>query len=276
MILYYIYFPYVAILSLFMLYECYQKNQPKWWALMVLIAPVTSPYFLFKSRKESGFILFLIFLSTFSAVGASEFLLFKNYMEKNKYTDLSPLAIQMIRLSEELKESTTNLDSALVKLENLSKVESRVHEIKKTIEFIRKLKLMMVDNKDAIHRLEKFTEDYKTSFTGKDLEWVLHIHNFYNDRAVIQHYSSLEKYIFSFQELLEYVHENFLNITELKSEEHLKNYDEYYMRYRRAVDSHNKFNVRRIEFQNSYLKQYPEIRPYLPGERQTETFKLWR
>ena len=243
---------------------------------MVLLAPITSPYFIFKSRRESGLVFFMIFLASFSAVGASEFLLFKNYMEKNKYSHLSPLVIQMIRLSEELKGSTLKFDTALVKLETLSKVESRVLEIKNTIEFIGELKTIMVENKDAIQRLEKFTEDYKQSFQGRDLEWVIHIHNFYNDRAVIQHYNSLEKYLFSFQELLEYVYENFLNITEMKSEEHQKNYDEYYMRYRRAVDSHNRFNVRRIEFQNSYLKQYPDIRPYLPGERQTETFRLWR
>jgi len=275
MILYYIYFSYVAVLALFMLYECHQKNHPRWWSLMVLVAPVTSPYFIFKSRKESGMVVFLIFLSTFSAVGASEFFLFTSYMEKNKYTHLSPLAIQMIRLSEDLKQSTLKLDAGLVRLETLSKVESRVHEIKKTIEFIEELKIVIVENRDAIQRLEKFTEDYKQSFSDKDLEWVIHIHDFYHDRTVIQHYNSLEKYLFSFQELLEYTYKNFANITDLKTEEHLRNYDEYYMRYRRAVDSHNKFNVRRIELQNSYLKQYPDIRPYLPGERQTETFKLW-
>nr|NJM03904.1 hypothetical protein [Desulfobacula sp.] len=181
----------------------------------------------------------------------------------------------MIRLSEDLKQSTLKLDEGLVRLETLSKVESRVHEIKKTIEFIEELKTVMVENRDAIHRLEKFTEDYKQSFSDKDLEWVVHIHDFYHDRTVVQHYNSLEKYLFSFQELLEYTYTNFANITELKSQEHLKNYDEYYMRYRRAVDGHNKFNVRRIELQNSYLKQYPHIRPYLPGERQTEAFKLW-
>ena len=67
----------------------------------------------------------------------------------------------------------------------------------------------------------------------------------------------------------------FLNITEFKDTETLKNYDEYYLRYRRAVDSHNRFNVKRIEFQNQFLIKYPEIKAYLPGERQTETFRLW-
>jgi len=74
---------------------------------------------------------------------------------------------------------------------------------------------------------------------------------------------------------LKYTHVNFYNITEYKTREHLKNYDEYYLRYRRAVDAHNRFNVKRIEFQNSFLKKHPDIKPYLPGERQTETFRLW-
>lgn len=243
---------------------------------MVLLAPVTTPYFIFKSRKESGIIVFLIFLATFSAVGASEFILFKNYLEEDKQSGFSPLTFQIIHLSEDLKQSTLKLDNALGKLENLSKVQSKLQDIRKAIVIIEQLKPIIAENQDAVNRLEKFTKNYHQSFKGRDLEWVIHIHNFYNDRAVIQHYKSLDAYLFSFQELLEYVHENYLNITEVKSQEQLKNYDEYYIRYRRAVDSHNKFNVRRIEFQNSYLKKYPDIRPYLPGERQTDTFRLWR
>ena len=258
-----------------MLQECYNKNQPRRWALMVLLAPVTTPYFIFKSRKESGMVLFMIFLTTFSAVGGIEFFLYSNYMEKNKYSHLPPVTIQMIRLSEELKISTIKLDQALIKLENLSKVESRIHEIKKTIEFIHQLRNIMIENQEAIKRLVKYTSDYKTFFAGKDLEWVFNVQKFYNNRNVIQHYKSLQKYLDGFEELLKYTYVNFYNITEHKSKEHFKNYDEYYLRYRRAVDSHNRFNVKRIYFQNSFLEKYPDIKPYLPGERQTETFRLW-
>jgi len=242
---------------------------------MVLFAPVTTPYFIFKTRRESGIVLFMVFLTTFSAVVAGEFFLYSNYMEKNKYSDLSPVTRQMIRLSEELKTSTIKLDNALVKLENLSKVESRVHEIKKTIEFIDQLRIIMVENQDAIDRLVKYTSDYKSFFSGKDLAWVFNVQNFYHNRNVIQHYKSLEKYLYGFEELLKYTYVNFYNITEHKNPEHLKNYDEYYIRYRRAVDTHNRFNVKRIDFQNSFLEQFPDTKPYLPGERQTETFRLW-
>ena len=273
--MYYIYFFYVAVLALLMLYECYTKNQPRWWALMVLFSPVTTPYFIFKSRRESGIILFMVFLTTFSAVFAGEFFLYSRYMEENKYAYLPPVTRQMIRLSDDLKKSTLKLDQALIKLESLSKVESRIQDIKTTIEFIDHLRNIMKENQDAIQRLIKYTSDYKTYFSRKDLEWVFNIQKFYNNRNVIQHYKSLQKYLDNFEKLLKYTHVNFYNITEYKTREHLKNYDEYYLRYRRAVDAHNRFNVKRIEFQNSFLKKHPDIKPYLPGERQTETFRLW-
>jgi len=258
-----------------MLYECHNKNHPKWWAVMTLIAPITTPYFIFKSRKESGIIFFMVFLTTFSAVGSTEFFFYSRYMEKNKYAHLPPVTRQMIRLSEQVKLSTSRLDKALIELENLSKVESRVHEIKKTIEFIANLRTIMFENQESIKRLVKYTSDYKSYFTKQDLSWVFNLQRFYDNRNVIQHYRSLEKYLDNFEDLLKYTYVNFYNITKHKSKEHFRNYDEYYLRYRRAVDSHNKFNVKRINFQNSFLKKYPDIKPYLPGERQTETFRLW-
>jgi len=94
--MYYLYFTYTVIIALLMLLECQKKDRPKWWAIMVLFAPVTTPWFIFKSRKESGIILFIVFLMTFSAVGGTEFFLYKNYMEKNRYSDLSPEIQQMI------------------------------------------------------------------------------------------------------------------------------------------------------------------------------------
>lgn len=258
-----------------MLYECIDKGRPKWWVPMVLFAPVTTPYFIFKSRKESGIILFMIFLTIFSAVSAGEFILYTRYMERNKYAHLPPVVRQMIRLSEELKASTLKLDKGLIELENLSKVESRINEIKSTIEFIGRLRVTMVENQQAIDRLVRYTSDYSRFFKKSDLQWVFHLQKFYNNRIVKQHIKSLVEYLDDFEDLLRYTYVNFYNITEAKSAVHLKNYDEYYLRYRRAVDSHNRFNVKRITFQNEFLKKYPEIKPYLPGERQTDTFKLW-
>lgn len=273
--MFYIYFPYVVILAAFIYFECYTKKYPQWWAAMVLCAPVTTPYFIYRIRKQSGMMVIIIFLVTFSAVCFTEWFLYIRYMEKNKYVHLPPAARQIVFLSEQVKNSTLAMDNALVKLEHLSKVEARIHEIKRTMEFIKELRVLISKNQAAVHQLVKFTTDNKNIFKGKKFDWIYHIQKYYNNRNVVQHYKSLEKYLREFEALLQYTYVNFYNIRDHKIEKNLKNYDEFYLRYRGAVDSHNRFNVRRIEFQNRFLKKYPDVREYLPGERQTETFRLW-
>ena len=273
--MYYLYFPFVAVLALMMFYECKMRNRPQWWAAFVLFAPITFPFFIFKSRKELNMNHLMIFISVFSMVAGAEFFLYATYMSKNKYSHLPPVTRQMIVLSETLRQSTIKLDTALVQLENLSKVESRIHEIRNTVEFIDKLRIIMENNNVAIQQLVQYTKDHHDYFAKKELQWVFNVQQFYNNHNVIQHYKSLKKYLRAFEELLRYTHLNFYNITEHKNPEHLKNYDEYYIRYRRSVDSHNRFNVKRIDFQNQYLKKFPDIKAYLPGERQTDTFRLW-
>ncbi len=258
-----------------MFYECRQRNHPIWWAALVLAAPVTTPYFIFKSRKRAGVILFMIFMTTFSMVTASELYIYFQMKEKYKYAHLPPLTRQVVRFSETLINTTHRLDKSLDTLERMSKVESRIIELKRTIEFIAGLRVLISQNQAAINRMVKFTSDYKTYFVKKDLNWVYHIQLFYTNRNVIQHYRSLDTYLNDFESLLRFTFKNFDRITKVKDKETLDNYDEYYLRYRRAVDSHNRLNVKRIEFQNDFLLKYPDIKPYLPGKRQTETFLLW-
>ncbi len=241
----------------------------------MLAAPITTPYFIFKSRKTQGVVPFMIFLTTFTAVSASEIYLYSQMKEKFKYAHLPPITRQVVRFSETLKNTTRRLDDALVNLENMSKVESRKSELKSTIDFIGEVRIIMAQNQAAIKRMVKFTSDYKSYFVKKDLNWVYHIQLFYTNRNVVQHYKSLQLYLDDFEALLKYTYENFEAINKIKTAGQLRNYDEYYLRYRRAVDSHNRFNVKRIEFQNGFLEKYPNIKPYLPGARQTETFKLW-
>jgi hypothetical protein len=133
-----------------MLYDCYQQKQPRWWALAVLFAPVTTPYFIFKSRKESGVILFMVFIVTFCAVTGGEFFLYSKDMDRHSYTRQMPEIRQMIRLSDHLKTTTMKLDHELSILENLTKIQSRAPEIKSTFEFVEHLKNLLVINQEAI------------------------------------------------------------------------------------------------------------------------------
>jgi len=258
-----------------MLVECSKKEHPRWWAAAVLLAPITTPYFIFKSQRPDRTVLVVLFLATFTGVSAFEIYSYGQVKEKYKYARIPPITRQVMQLSENLKQTTLNLDKALVTLEQISKVESRLKELKETIEYIGTVRTLMNENQASIARLVKFTTDYKAYFDKKDLTLVYHIQLFYTNRDVVAHFKSLETYLEDFEALLSYTHTNFYNITEAKIKESLKNYDEYYLRYRRAVDAHNRFNVKCIEFQNEFLTQYPSIKPYLPGERQTEALKLW-
>ncbi|MCP4023615.1 MAG: hypothetical protein GY729_17350, partial [Desulfobacteraceae bacterium] len=73
---------------------------------MVLFAPITAPYCIFKSRKEAGIALFMTFLTTFTAVIIIEGILYAKYREKNKYASLPPVTRQMLRLSDNVKKTT--------------------------------------------------------------------------------------------------------------------------------------------------------------------------
>lgn len=218
----------------------------------------------------------MIFLTCFTAVTAGEFFLYSRMKAKHKYEDLPPITRQLIRYSEILKQTTQHLDDCLVKLEEQSKVQSKASKLAQTIDYIEVLRNAMYHNQAAITQVKKFIHDHRDYFVKKDLLWVYEIEQFYNNRIVIQHFKSLEAYLDNFENLLKYCYKNFDSITKAKSKAQLSNYDEYYLRYRRAVDAHNRFNVKRIGFQNKFLKKYPEIQPYLPAERQAEPFRLWK
>lgn len=258
-----------------MFWECKRHRLPIWWSVIVLAAPVTTPYFIFKLRRDKSLILCLIFGVCFSLVITGEIFIYSKMKTKYKYVHLPPVARQLIHYSEILKQTTQNLDNDLVHLEQQSKVQSNVDKLGQTIAFIGDLRQAMHENKAAIKQMVEFVETHRDFFNQKDLQWVYEIKRFYNNRIVIAHFNSLGNYLDNFETLLSFCYRNFDLITKAESTIHLKNYDEYYLRYRRAVDSHNRFNVKRIEFQNDFIKRYPEIKAYLPAERQTKAFRLW-
>ncbi len=273
--MYYIYFSFIFILSGLIFLECKRWSLPKWWAVIVFAAPVTTPYFIFKSRKGSSLILCLIFLVCFSLVTAGEIFIHSKRKAKYKYATLPPVTRQFIHYSEILKKNTQSLDKEIVKLKHQSRVHSKIDKLEQTIVLISELRQAMYDNKAAIKSIIEFVGNHRDFFTQKDLQWVYEIERFYKDRIVIAYFKSLENYLENFETLLRFCYRNFDAITKRESTIHLKNYDEYYLRYRRAVDSHNRFNTRRIQFQNDFIKRYPEIKAYLPDKRHTAAVRLW-
>lgn len=242
---------------------------------MVLLAPITFPYFIFKSRKAQSKFLIILFLISFAGVGASEFYIYSSQRQAYLHERLAPVIQQALYLGESLKQTTADLDNALATLDRLSKVSSRIKEVKQTIEFLGSLKDLMSRNQASLDRLFIYAKEHEAYFAGKEGNWIHQVQYFYTHGNLVHYNKSLETYVADFQALLKYVHDHFYEITKLKSQEHLKNYDEYYLRYRRAHDAHKQFNLQRLEFQKELLGLYPEIKPYLPGDRHTEAIRLW-
>ena len=273
--MYYLYLPYVLILGIVFFVYFIRNKYPVSWALVILAAPVTVPYYILKTKREKGVVYVMIFLSTFSAVAAGEVILYSMKKEEMKYVGMPPIKRQMVRLTQDLKTSTRKLDQAVLELEEMSKVESSIDKIKETIDHIGYVRLLLEKNKETISMLVEYAKNYSGYFEQKNINWVSKIDEYYKSPAVVKHHQTLETYLNEFEDLLRFAFRNFYELTELKQPKARKNYDQYYLEYRRAVDRHNKYNVRRIEFQNRFLEKNPSLKTYLPGKRQTDSFRIW-
>lgn len=273
--MYYLYFPYVLGLAGIFFVYFFRNKYPVSWSLIILAAPVTVPYYILKTNREKGIIYVMIFLSTFSAVAAGEIILYSMKKEEMKYAGMPPIKRQMVRLTENLKTSTQEMDRAILKLEELSKVESNLDKIKETIDYIGYVRMLLKKNREDVSMVVEYAENYSSYFEKKNIHWVSKIDKYYKSRPVKEYHEALEEYLNEFEELLRFTFRNFHEITELEQPKAQKNYDQYYLEYRRAVDRHNKYNIRRIKFQNRYLEKNPALKKYLPGKRQTDSFRVW-
>ncbi|MFH2092713.1 MAG: hypothetical protein ABIJ31_10150 [Pseudomonadota bacterium] len=206
-------------------------------------------------------------------IGGGLFLYDKN--KKSPEDNVPPVIKEMIRLNEDVKKTTIDIYNASGKLEGMSMVQSRVGDMQKTVELIVNMRHLVEENQKAIDRLIGFAQEHETFFYRKNLDWIFAIKDFYTDHNVTQHHISRANYLAAFETLVQYTFDNYANIMELQSSQHMKTYDVYYMRYRTAADSHNRFNRKRIAFQNEFMEKYPEVKPFLPGSHQLEPFKFW-
>lgn len=198
------------------------------------------------------------------------------FLSQEKEEDnVPPILKEMLRLNEDVKKTTIEIYNASGKLDSISMVQSRITDIKTTIGLIQNMRELVKENQDAIDRLILFAEEHETYFYRKNLDWIFAVRDFYTDRNVIHHHESRSNYLKAFEKLLTYTYENFQNIMELQSKQHMMTYDAYYHLYRTAADSHNRFNRKRISFQKEFVNKYPEVSPFLPGGHHTESFKFW-
>ncbi|MBI9089187.1 MAG: hypothetical protein JEZ12_08225 [Desulfobacterium sp.] len=272
--MYYLYFPYALVVSSLFLIFSIVKKTPVWWPLVVLLAPVTAPYYFFKASQTHRVLFMMLFCLSFVLVGAGEGYIYIQDKINFKYADYSPVGRQLVQLSKQLKKSTIALDEAIEKLEMMSKVESTRTGIGESLAYIGTVQARRIENKGDIERFLAFTRDYRGVLEKEGADTLLILESYYSDPAVVTHLESLADYLPAFEELLRYTVDNFRNI-DLKSSKHRENYDAYYMKYRRKVDRHNTLITKRIRYRDALVAKHPEIEYYLPTIHQTDVLKMW-
>ncbi len=212
------------------------------------------------------------FISFFAVAGTEYFLYTSNQKKENRPP---PIVREMIRLNKGVKTSTIELYNASAKLQSLTMAQSRITDLKTALDLIKEVRQLIKKNQAAIDVLNAYIQKHDNYIKRKNLSWAFLIHEFYTDQTVTSHRHSRKNYLSAFEGMLQYTHDNFDNIMELQSSQHMANYDAYYMRYRTVADNHNRTNRKRIGFQKGFIQKNPLVKPFLPGAHQLGAFKFW-
>ncbi len=256
----------MLILSVFVFWDSSKQKMPGWWAAITFFAPVTVPFYFFKTRAGKGIVPVVISLFILLPVCLAEYHFYTKEKAERDYLKLPPAAQQMMELSYILKQQTDDLLDDIDELEKMSKTESRLEVMGDTIAFIGAMKVNLIRIRALEQRLSVFRYDYDALLKKEGLFWLSEVRNFYDNAIIVQHMKSLSGYLDAFETSLQYVFTNYKKI-EARSYRHLQNYDAYYLKYRRSVDRHNAIYSKRILFQNQYLKKKPKLKSYLPDHR---------
>ena len=200
---------------------------------------------------------------------------YRGHKAQNKYSHLPPVVREMIRHNDAVVASTIALYNASAKLDSLGLVQSRISDIKTTLDQIDNMRALIHENKRDIDRLVSYIQDHGELLQRQGLDWAFNIAQFYKDSHVTKHNRSRDRYFDAFETFLQYTHDNFSAIMDDKSSRHRANYDAYYLRYRGVADRHNQINRERIRFQDNFIEAHPGVKPFLPGSHHLAPFKFW-
>ncbi len=256
----------------------FPKKCPLWSVVVVLFAPVTAPYFFFQAnpgiRLKKRIVGATVFYLCLLTVCTGEFYLFFQEQGRLAMVHHSPVERRMIQVSEELMASTRALDGAIKELESLSKVMSKRTSIGKTLSFIGIVRVKIIRNRNDVDRFTAFCQGYRGRFEKEGFKDFLFVEDFFINPVVKAYLKGLEDYLADFESLLNYTFDNFEGI-DAKNPLQLKNYDAYYLKYRRSVDRSNFLSTQRIAFQRTFVEKHPGLERYLPTMLQTDFFKVW-
>ena len=272
--MFYLYFSFAVLAAVGSFFLCRQAKLSIWLVPMVLLAPVTMPYVIFRARKKQGLIPFVIFMVLMVTVCVGEGVIWSNQKEAKRIADIPPLTRQLLDLCDTLKQSNIEVNQGLLKLESISQTESTAQQLGDTLTFVQELREILAANRDAIRELLEFADNHRTYLDRKGLGWVYQLKEFYTHPRVTRMDKSLEIYLDHFEQMLNYAYTYIYEISEIFEPAYMKNYDQYYIRYRRAVDQYIAYNSDRIHFQSKFMEGAPDILDYLPGPCQAQTFHL--
>lgn len=269
------YLTFTVLLGLILIFMCTKRGLPKLWAMLVFILPITAPLILFKSKRTVTLLPVIVVLAGFIFAGSLEFYLFSKHREENKYSHLPPIVREMIRLNESVVNSTIKIYEGSKKLDSLGMVQSRLSDIRTTLELIETMRGMLTENKNNIDQFISYIDRHKAFIHRQNLYWAAWISKFYNDPCISQHASFQKMYFNAFEDLLMYMDKNYDKIMQVKSSQHLANYNAYYLRYRGIADRYNRISKKRIKCHENFIALHPEVKPFLPGSHHLSPFKFW-
>ena len=261
--MYYFYFSYAFIIAIVIFVLSLKQNESKWWGALVFFSPITAPFYFLKTKAKKGIIPALITALIFIGVCAGEYHVHIKRVKKINYSQYPPVVRQAIRLSSSLKIITNNLNDDIAQLNQLSRSESSLENMSATIELIGKMRVKIIKRQAAFRRLSSFLNDYESNLEQNGFERLINIKKYYNNTIATLYFKKLKIYLDTFESLLQFTFENFNKISR-KVPVALDNYDAYYLRYRGAMDDYNRIGNRKIEFQNRFLKENPELVKFLP------------
>ncbi|MBF0572262.1 MAG: hypothetical protein HQK69_00675 [Desulfamplus sp.] len=273
--MFFIYFPVALILSIFVYIDSEKEKMPRWWAAVIFFAPITIIYYIIKTRREKSLIPLAILIFVFIAVGIGESFLYSRIKDKIIYSQLSPTAKEVLKLTEQLKYSITQLNYMTLEIDNLSSVDSSTKKIDEAYTLVDTMKSIFDENDKMIKKFILIVNDYRNLLLEENFDWLLKIEEYYKEPIVIKYLGHLSNYLNNFSSLLKYTGENFNEISN-RSPVYLKNYDGYYMNYVRSLESYSLIDVSRMQYQHNFLVHNPELEPYLPTILQKRFVNIWK
>ncbi len=249
--------------SLIVLVDSIKCKMPKWWAFVILFAPITTPYYLISSKKEKGILPLLFFVVIFSFACTGEYFIYSKAKKASALSQYSTVGRKMMDYSSKVEYGISKLNISVAKLDRMVRVDATIERLDKTINFLLLMKNLINTNNKILKRLILMGEDYKKELKEENLDWLFGIRIYYTEKEILKYFKSLYNYIEIYSYLLTYTKDNFKEI-KTRNPRALKNFDEYIFNYLSALERHNLMNTSRKAFQIKFLKQYPRLINHVP------------